>query len=185
MPPKKQARQTKFSKKNLLTALHQAGAPLRSKNIFDLFDADASLKKVIKSTLAQMVESGEIVQMGKSYGLLDNLPRMTGILDVRRSGVGYLISEDKKQKDLFIHQNNFGGAWPGDKVVAVIDSSRKKDSPEGRVVEVLDRATRELLVRVSRRIHQDSISAIPRTPACLSTPWSIPAAFPIPKKATS
>jgi len=103
MPPKKQARQTKFSKKNLLTALHQAGAPLRSKNIFDLFDADASLKKVIKSTLAQMVESGEIVQMGKSYGLLDNLPRMTGILDVRRSGVGYLISEDKKQKDLFIH----------------------------------------------------------------------------------
>ncbi|PKN41538.1 MAG: ribonuclease R [Deltaproteobacteria bacterium HGW-Deltaproteobacteria-18] len=156
MPPKKQARQTKFSKKNLLTALHQAGAPLRSKNIFDLFDADASLKKVIKSTLAQMVESGEIVQMGKSYGLLDNLPRMTGILDVRRSGVGYLISEDKKQKDLFIHSNNFGGAWPGDKVVAVIDSSRKKDSPEGRVVEVLDRATRELLVRVSRRIHQDS-----------------------------
>lgn len=155
MPPKKQTK-TKFSKKSLLAALRQSDAPLRSKNIYGLFDADASLKKVIKSTLAQMVESGEITQMGKSYGLIDNLPRMTGTLDVRRSGVGYLIPEDKRQKDLFIHPSNFGGAWPGDTVVAVVDSSRKKDAPEGRVVEVLDRATSELLVRVSRRVHQGS-----------------------------
>jgi len=155
MPPKKQTK-TKFSKKNLLDALRRSGAPLRSKNIYDLFDADASLKKVIKSTLAQMVESGEIVPLGKSYGLMDNLPRMTGTLDVRRSGVGYLLPDDKKLKDLFIHPSNFGGAWPGDRVVAAIDTARKKDSPEGRVVEILDRATRELLVRVSRRIHQDS-----------------------------
>ncbi|MDP3431184.1 MAG: RNB domain-containing ribonuclease, partial [Desulfomicrobium sp.] len=155
MPPKKQTK-TKFSKKSLLDALRQSGAPLRSKNIYDRFDADASLKKVIKSTLAQMVESREIVQMGKSYGLMDNLPRMTGTLDVRRSGVGYLLPDDKKQKDLFIHPSNFGGAWPGDRVVAAIDTARKKDSPEGRIVEILDRATRELLVRVTRRVHQDS-----------------------------
>ena len=56
MPPKKQTK-TKFSKKSLLAALRQSDAPLRSKNIYGLFDADASLKKVIKSTLAQMVES--------------------------------------------------------------------------------------------------------------------------------
>lgn len=155
MPPKKQTK-TKFSKKNLLSVLRQSGAPLRSKNIYGLFDADASLKKVIKSTLAQMVEGGEIVQMGKSYGLMDTLPRMTGTLDVRRSGVGYLLPDDKKQKDLFIHPSNFGGAWPGDRVAAVVDTGRKKDAPEGRVVEVLERATRELLVRVTRRIHQDS-----------------------------
>ena len=123
MPPKKQTSR-KFSKKNLLAALRESGAPLRSKNIYGLFDADAALKKVIKSTLAQMVEGGEIVQMGKSYGLMDNLPRMTGTLDVRRSGVGYLISEDRRQKDLFIHPSNFGGAWPGDRVVAVIDTTR-------------------------------------------------------------
>ncbi|MBM9532047.1 hypothetical protein JWG42_17990, partial [Desulfoprunum benzoelyticum] len=81
MPPKKQTK-TKFSKKSLLAALRQSDAPLRTKSIYGLFDADASLKKVSKSTLAQMIESGEIAQMGKSYGLLDNLPRMTGTLDV-------------------------------------------------------------------------------------------------------
>ncbi|WP_043774522.1 ribonuclease R [Desulfomicrobium escambiense] len=160
MPPKKRAT-NKFSRKALLDALRQAGAPLRSKNIYGLFDADASLKKVIKSTLAQMVESGEIAQMGKSYGLLDSLPRMTGTLDVRRSGVGYLISDDRRQKDLFIHPSNFGGAWPGDRVTAVVDTGRKKDAPEGRIVEILERGVAELMVRVSRRISGDSFFCHP------------------------
>ncbi|GAB6111406.1 ribonuclease R [Desulfomicrobium salsuginis] len=155
MPTKKRAT-NKFSRKALLDALRQAGAPLRSKNIYGLFDADASLKKVIKSTLAQMVESGEIAQMGKSYGLLDSLPRMTGTLDVRRSGVGYLVPDDRRQKDLFIHPSNFGGAWPGDRVTAVVDTGRKKDSPEGRIVEILERGVAELMVRVSRRISDGS-----------------------------
>jgi ribonuclease R len=155
MPPKKRPT-TKFSRKALLDALRQAGAPLRSKNIYGLFDADASLKKVIKSTLIQMVEAGEIVQMGKSYGLLDSLPRMTGTLDVRRSGVGYLIPDDRRQKDLFIHPSNFGGAWPGDRVTAVVDTGRKKDAPEGRIVEILERGVAELMVRVSRRITDDT-----------------------------
>lgn len=155
MAPKKRAT-NKFSRKALLDALRQAGAPLRSKNIYGLFDADASLKKVIKSTLAQMVESGEIAQMGKSYGLLDSLPRMTGTLDVRRSGVGYLIPDDRRQKDLFIHPSNFGGAWPGDRVTAVVDTGRKKDSPEGRIVEIVERGVTELMVRVSRRISDGS-----------------------------
>jgi len=155
MPPKKKPTR-KFSKKALLATLREAGKPLRTKNIFGLFEADASLKKAIKSTLAQMVESGEIAQVGKSYGLLDTLPRVTGTLDVRRSGVGYLILDDKKGKDLFIHPNNFGGAWPGDRVAAVVDTSRRKDSPEGRIVEILERAATELLVRVVRRINQNS-----------------------------
>jgi ribonuclease R len=153
MPPKK-TQTRKFSKKALLAALRDAGKPLRTKTIFGLFDADASLKKAIKSTLAQLVESGEIAQVGKSYGLLDSLPRVTGTLDIRRSGVGYLILDSREGKDLFIHPNNFGGAWPGDRVAAVVDTSRRKDSPEGRVVEILERAAAELLVRVVRRVNQ-------------------------------
>lgn len=160
MPPKKRPT-TKFSRKALLDLLRQAGAPLRTKNIYGLFDADASLKKVIKSTLAQMVESGEIAQMGKNYGLLDSLPRMTGTLDVRRSGVGYLIPDDRRQKDLFIHPSNFGGAWPGDRVTAVVDTGRKKDSPEGRIVEILERGVAELMVRVSRRISGETFFCHP------------------------
>ena len=161
MPPKKNHTRPKFNKKNLLALIMESGAPVRTKTIYGQFGADAALKKVIKATLAQMVESGEVVQMGKSYGLLDTLPRLTGTLDVRRSGVGYLIADDRRQKDLFIHPKNFGPAWPGDKVVAVVDTHRKKDQPEGRIIEVLERGVQALLVRVSRPIGKDKFFCHP------------------------
>lgn len=154
--PAKKNHQSKFTKKNLLALITESGAPVRNKTIYGHFGADAALKKVIKATLAQMVDAGEIVQLGKSYGLLDTLPRLTGTLDVRRSGVGYLIADDRRQKDLFIHPTNFGQAWPGDKVVAVVDSHRKKDQPEGRIIAVLERGLKTLLVRVSRPINPNT-----------------------------
>ena len=146
---------SKFSKKTLLAFMREAGRPIRNKDIYGLFGANAALKKTIKSALAQMAQSGELVPVGKGHALPETLPRIVGTLDVRRSGVGYLIPEDRLKKDIFIHPSQFGGAWPGDKVAAVIVSERRKDSPEARVVEVLERGVRELVVRVSRRIRQD------------------------------
>lgn len=142
----------KFTAGNLLDFLRESGKSVAAKTIFGTFGADAALKKRIKATLEQMLEKGEIVRMGRGYGLMESLPRVSGVLDVRRSGVGYLISDDRSQKDLFIHPRNFGGAWPGDRVEAVLDTGRKKDAPEGRIVAVLDRASRTLLVRVARRV---------------------------------
>ncbi len=146
MPVKK----PNFSKKNLLALLEETRKPLRSKDIFGAFQADASLKKFIKAMLASLVSDGTLIQAGKSYALPDMLPKIAGILDVRRSGVGYLIPENRKLKDIFIHPSNFGGAWPGDKVL-VITHEHKKGSPEGRVVEVVERDKRELMVRVQRK----------------------------------
>ncbi len=155
MPPKK--KQTpRFSAKSLLALLKESGSPLPPKTIFGTFQADASLKKVIKSTLAQLAAAGQIQQVGKSFGLLENLPQVTGVLDVRRSGVGFVIPENRQGRDVFIHPGNFGEAWPGDKVVAVVDSQRRKDSPEGRIVRVIERGTRELMVRVRRRVAANS-----------------------------
>lgn len=145
---------SKFSKKALLVFMRETGRPIRNKDIYGLFGANAALKKSIKSTLAQMVRAGEIIAVGKSHALPENLPRLIGTLDVRRSGVGYLIPEDRTKKDVFVHPSQFGDAWPGDRVAAVIVAERKKDAPEARVVEVLERGTRELVVRVSRRIRQ-------------------------------
>jgi ribonuclease R len=142
----------KFTPKNLLNILRKANGPVRVKYIFGLFNANSALKKNIKSTLAQMVAKGDIVQLGKSYGLPQSLPRLVGTLDVRRSGVGYLIIEDSQQKDLFIHPENFAGAWPGDRVEAIIDTKQRKTKPEGRIIRILERAMQELVVRVSRSL---------------------------------
>lgn len=142
----------KFSVKALLDLLRDSGKPVAPKTIFGFFGADAALKKRIKSTLSQQLESGGIVRVGKGYGLMEALPRMSGVLDVRRSGVGYLIPDDRSREDLFIHPRNFGGAWPGDRVEAVLDAGRRREAPEGRIVAVLERAAQTLTVRVGRRI---------------------------------
>ena len=109
MPSPKQSPR-KFSVKALLDLLRDSGKPVAPKTIFGFFGADAALKKRIKSTLAQQLENGGIVRAGKGYGLMEALPRMSGVLDVRRSGVGYLIPDDRNREDLFIHPRNFGGA---------------------------------------------------------------------------
>lgn len=153
MPIKHQPR--KLSRKALLDAFREAGQPLRVKTLYGMFEANAARKKVLRGMLAQLVESKELVAVGKSYALPDSLPKIVGILDVRRSGVGYLVSEERPGKDIFLHPSQFGGAWPGDTVAVVVVSERRKDSPEGRVVDILKRASTELLVRVSRRIRPD------------------------------
>lgn len=89
--------------------MREAGRPIRNKDIYGLFgSANAALKSIIKSSLAQMVQAGEIVAVGKSHALPETLPRVVGVLDVRRSGVGYLIPEDRRKKDIFVHPSQFG-----------------------------------------------------------------------------
>lgn len=184
MPPKK--KQTpRFSAKSLLALLKESGSPLPPKTIFGTFQADASLKKVIKSTLAQLAAAGQIQQVGKSFGLLENLPQVTGVLDVRRSGVGFVIPENRQGRDVFIHPGNFGEAWPGDKVVAVVDSQRRKDSPKAASCASSSGGPGNSWSGSAAVWPQTATSATPRTPACPSTPWWTPARCPTPKRGTS
>ena len=100
---------SKFSKKTLLAFMRETGRPIRNKDIYGLFGANAALKKTIKSALAQMAQSGELVPVGKGHALPETLPRIVGTLDVRRSGVGYLIPEDRLKKDISsIHPSSAG-----------------------------------------------------------------------------
>lgn len=145
----------KFTPKNLLAQLRKANGPVRIKHIFGLFNANTALKKNIRATLSQMVDKGEIVLFGKGYGLPESLPRLVGTLDVRRSGVGYLIFDDSRHKDLFIHPKNFSGAWPGDRVEAIVDTTSRKTTPEGRIIRILERAMQELTVRVSQFLNHN------------------------------
>lgn len=148
-------RPTLVAPSTVLDILRQKNKPLRPKDLYGLLGADAKMKKSIKASLGTLVDSGQLVQVHKSYAVPEALPQAQGVLDIRRSGVGYVLAENKNQADIFIHPSNFGGAWPGDTVAVIMVAGQKKDSPEGRVVRIIKRATTELVVRVSRRIGAD------------------------------
>lgn len=142
----------KLSSKSLVDVLRQAGRPVRLKDIFGRLGSSAAQKKQLKSMLAQLVQGGRVVATGKSFALPETLPRLTGVLDVRRSGVGYLVQDKAGAKDILLRPEHFGGAWPGDRVVAVVLPGRKKDAPQARVIEIVERAATSLVVRVLRRL---------------------------------
>ena len=64
---------------------------------------------------------------------------VSGRLQIQRSGVAFLLPEDKRRKDIFVARTAIGEAWHGDRVtVAVLPGSHGKRQ-EGRVVRVLER----------------------------------------------
>jgi len=71
-----------------------------------------------------------------------------GILDITRSGMGFVILENKQQ-DILVRPNDFNTALHGDTVrVEITSSSAKSGRLLGRVAEVVERKQTEFLGRV-------------------------------------
>lgn len=64
---------------------------------------------------------------------------LTGIMDMTRSGAGYVTVEGQKD-DIFVAAKNMNTALHGDKVKIKAWVPRGRNKPEGEVVEVLERA---------------------------------------------
>ncbi|HXB45420.1 MAG TPA: ribonuclease R [Puia sp.] len=71
-----------------------------------------------------------------------------GILDVTRSGIGFVSMENKEQ-DILVRPNDFNTALHGDTVrVQVISSSSKSGRMQGRITEVVERKQIEFLGKI-------------------------------------
>lgn len=74
-----------------------------------------------------------------------SMPLLTGVLDVARSGVGYVIISEQ-QKDIFVDRNSLGTALDGDTVnVRVTKKSTTTGKLEGKVTQVIKRNRTEFL----------------------------------------
>ena len=79
-------------------------------------------------------------------------PRVQGATSrAKRSGTGK-SGHEKCHGDIFIHPTQMGDAWHGDRVRVLLLPGRRGKSPEGRIVEVLERVQREVAVKVLHRI---------------------------------
>ncbi|MGN6439745.1 MAG: ribonuclease R [Agriterribacter sp.] len=77
-----------------------------------------------------------------------NAGALVGILDVTRSGIGYVIVENQ-EKDVFVRPQDFNRAMNGDKVrVNVMKHNPRTGRMEGAVTEVLERKQTEFIGRI-------------------------------------
>src|SRR5829696_8214871 len=71
-----------------------------------------------------------------------------GVLDITRSGMGYVVVEDL-DVDILVRPNDFNTALHGDKVrVKVLNESGRSGRMQGQVTEVVERKQMEFLGRV-------------------------------------
>jgi ribonuclease R len=111
------------------------------KQIADLLQIkDPEIVKLVFVSLEELAESDhlQIVQRGK-YRLKSRGGSITGTVDMQRQGYAYIVSEEV-EKPVLVSSHNLNHAMDGDKVRVQLYAIRKKQQPEGEVIEVIERA---------------------------------------------
>ncbi|MEG2173813.1 MAG: VacB/RNase II family 3'-5' exoribonuclease, partial [Desulfovibrionaceae bacterium] len=165
----------------LLTLLTAANKPLRLDAILRVARVTRNEKAWIENLLQKLVHNGQLVRMhGGAWLPVSMVHTVIGRYAVQRSGVGFVTplkggaveSDDTEKRgdkvdkraharpprvvqDIFIHPAQAGEAWHGDLVKVAVTPPQGKSAgkkPEGRIIEVLERAQTEVVVRVMHAI---------------------------------
>lgn len=101
---------------------------------------DPEITKLVYVILEELAENDhlQVIQRGK-YRLKSRAGSITGTVDMQRQGYAYIVSEEV-EKPVLVSAHNLNHAMDGDKVRVQLYAIRKNQSPEGEVVEVIERA---------------------------------------------
>ncbi|MBI4378434.1 MAG: ribonuclease R [Nitrospinae bacterium] len=100
-----------------------------------------SFRKLIRI----LVNEGEIVKIrGNRYGLTEKMNLVTGILQGHPDGYGFVVPEDGGD-DIFVNPRNMREVMHGDRVVCRIESVKKGEKKEGRIIRILERGHKTIV----------------------------------------
>ncbi|QAZ66404.1 ribonuclease R [Solidesulfovibrio carbinolicus] len=142
----------------------ESGKPLGEKDLLRQLGAPRAKMHDVLAALDELLEAGKIIRVRRGFGLVESMHLVTGTLEISRSGVGYVLPEDKRRKDIFIHPKDLGDAWHGDRVVAAVTRERKDKNHEGRIARVIEHGVVTLPCRVVKRMASDLYLCRPTDP---------------------
>jgi len=152
---KKPGSGAKIDKQTLLNLFRSQSKPLSRKDIFHGLGAGKKDGPRIEAVLNQLLSSGSLIRLrgGRAFGLTEKMDLLKGTLEMTHSGVGFVLPDDRRRKDIFISPSNLNDAWPGDRVVAaLLPGGRKGKNPEGRVARILERKLTVIPVVLMKKI---------------------------------
>lgn len=147
----------------------QAGVPMPFEDLCDRLDVKPFEVTDFQRRLGAMARDGQLMQNRRGDWLIpDKADLIGGRVQGHRDGYGFLIPDDKeKGGDIFLSAKEMAKVLHGDRAIVRLVGVDRRGRPEGKIVEVTDRANTRVVGRVinehgvcfvaaeNRRISQD------------------------------
>ena len=125
--------------------------PATSRELVGVLRIAKEERAAFKRLLRTLVSDGSLVEIkGNRYGLADQMDLVVGRLDGHPSGFGFVTPErpiEGLKRDIYVAAHHLQDALHGDRVVVRIERYREDGRAEGRIVQVLERATSTIVGR--------------------------------------
>jgi len=159
------------SREYVLSLLTDRGVPLSFEALAEQLDIQPHELDAFQRRLGAMQRDGQLMQNRRGdYLIPDKADLIRGRVEGHPDGYGFLVRDDEGP-DLFLGPREMDKALHGDRVMARIVGMDRRGRPEGKIVEVLERANHRVVGRVynehgvlfvvaeNRRISQDILVA--------------------------
>jgi len=161
------------SREYILQTLREQGVPVGFERLCELLDIADFERESFSRRLGAMARDAQLLQNRRDDWLIpDKADLLKGRVQGHPDGFGFLIREDGGP-DLFLPEKEMDKVLHGDHAIARVVGVDRKGRPEGKIVEVTERANRQVVGRVcqehgvsyvvaeNRRISQDILLAPP------------------------
>lgn len=126
--------------------------PLTAQELADVFEQTAAddFRGLVR-LLNELEDGGDVARSKNNrYGLPETMNFVSGKLQMKARGFGFVISEDTGESDVYIPATEMNGAMSGDKVIAkVTGDGRGGPHREGVIVRVVERANNRLVGKIT------------------------------------
>jgi len=140
---------TIVSRKEIIDLLTKINRPVSFDEITAKlgYTTDNDKRKGLSRRLLAMERDGQVLQNRNfAYGLPAKMDLIIGTVEGHPEGYGFLIPEGGGE-DLYLHQKQMRRLMHGDRILAQIAGVNRRGKPEAKLVEVLERANKQLVAR--------------------------------------
>ncbi|MBM4307222.1 MAG: ribonuclease R [Deltaproteobacteria bacterium] len=141
----KKIRGEEITSEEILRLMEKEDRPLLLREILQRSGLAKEERRSLRERLRELADEGRVVKIrGNRYGLLAKMNLVAGKVRCHPDGYGFVIPEQEGEEDIFIGPRHLKEVMHGDRVVARIESVRKKGK-EGRIIRILERKIRKVV----------------------------------------